>query len=101
MCQCKILGYERMRCSWVEKNRSWDGVDRQGTEYNVGCLMGFLHKYMVQPSMFLNRSVNFGSFGLWLTTKKGLLWIRSGGYMILGTLSKIMARLSTLETNTT
>src|SRR4051812_12971187 len=90
-----------MRCSWIKKYRSWDGIDRKGSEYNIGCLMGFLRRYMVQPSMFLKRSVKFGGFGLWLTMKKGLLWIRNSGYMILGTLSNIMAGLSTLETKTT
>src|ERR1041385_7537183 len=56
---------------------------------------------MIHITMFINRRLDIGSLGWWLTTTKGLLGIRCGGYLILGTLSNIVALLSILETNTT
>ena len=46
---------------------------------------------MIHITIFIGRRLDIGSFGWWPSTMKGLLWFRGGGYMIVGTLSNIVA----------
>ena len=90
MLGCETIRHKRMRGSWIKKNRRWNEVDRKGTEHNACFLMGILNGYMIHKTMFIRARLDIGGFGWWLTTTKGLLGIRNGGYMILGTLSNIV-----------
>src|SRR3954454_12180914 len=92
-----------MRCSWIEKNGSRNIIDGERTKNDVRDVVSLFGGDLVHTSMSGGRC-GFGDEDLrgWLATI--VVVVASGTYwnvlnLILGTLTRVMARLDTLVAN--
>src|SRR3954465_15885533 len=107
MTKCITFRHELMRCYWVEKNGSRNKIDWEHTKNDVSGVVSLFSGNLVQTSTSGGGS-GFGGVGplVWLATTIVVVVVASGtGWnilvleLVLGTLARIVACLTTLVTS--
>src|SRR4051812_30310742 len=105
MTKCITFRHERMRCSWIEYNRSRNIIDWERTKNDVSGVISLLSGNLIHTSTSGGRG-RLGGVDLRGRAGKIVVVVASGMWwsildlaLILGTLARIVARLATLVAN--
>src|SRR3954470_2831013 len=110
MTKCITFRHERMRCSWIEQNRSRNIIDWERTKNDVSGVISLLSGNLIHTSTsggrgrlggvdLRGRPATIVVIVVVVVVASGTWWSILNLALILGTLARIVARLATLVAN--